>query len=151
MYKEKLQEIIIENYIYDKIDEERFIRISEKAENISEEKAKKISKVLTEGFFRSEKSTYWYEEIITIEDGIKQIKKMADKYLIKVKKEHPDYLDEVALVVTIAVDPTIKSVISKEKRGKSYITLILRDDNDVLDKLNDYEIGRIKLTCNLIF
>ena len=42
MYKEKLREIIVENYIQDKIDEERFINLSEKAEKVSESKAEKI-------------------------------------------------------------------------------------------------------------
>jgi len=42
MYKEKLREIIVENYIQDKIDEKRFINLSEKAEKVSESKAEKI-------------------------------------------------------------------------------------------------------------
>jgi ClpP class serine protease len=42
MYKEKLQEIIAENFINDKIDIDRFLRISEKVDRINEEKSKKI-------------------------------------------------------------------------------------------------------------
>ena len=48
MYKEKLREIIVENYIQDKIDEERFIKLSEKAEKVSESKAEKILNENTE-------------------------------------------------------------------------------------------------------
>ena len=42
MYKEKLQEIISESFIKDKINSEKFIKMTEKVEKISESKAEKI-------------------------------------------------------------------------------------------------------------
>lgn len=44
MYKEKLQKKIAERFINEKIDIDKFIRLSEKVEKISETKAKKILK-----------------------------------------------------------------------------------------------------------
>ena len=42
MYKEKIQKVIIESYLNDKMDSERFIRMTEKVENISEKRAEEI-------------------------------------------------------------------------------------------------------------
>lgn len=42
MSKEKLQEIIIESFLNDKIPIEKFISLSEKVENITKEKAIKV-------------------------------------------------------------------------------------------------------------
>ena len=47
MYKEKLQKVIIESYLNDKMDSGRFIRMSEKVEGISEKRAKEIINEIT--------------------------------------------------------------------------------------------------------
>jgi len=103
-------------------------------------------RLLTEGFFRPEKSTYWIEEIDTLTKGFSKIKVLAKKYLIAVKKQKPDELEDVVFSVEVKIDPSIKNVVSKKKRGKTFMTLSLGDANGVLTSQKDrWLIGAVKL------
>ena len=107
--------------------------------------------ILKEGFFRSEKSTFWLEEAIAISENINKLVDVANEYIKDVEKVDPKKVDDIGFEVSVKVDPYIKNIMDKSKRGKSFITLILRDSNDVLDKLsNDYIIETLKVEIKWI-
>jgi hypothetical protein len=109
-----------------------------------------IKSVLKEGFFRSEKSTYWLEEAIAVAENIDKLVDIANHYIKDVEKVDAKEIDNIAFEVTVKVDPYIKNILDKSKRNKSFITLILQDANDVLGKLNDYTIETIKAEVDWI-
>jgi hypothetical protein len=113
---------------------------------------KNIGKVkvnLQEGFFRAEKSVFWIEEVISLAENLNKIIDIANKYIKDVEKSHPEDVGSIALEVAIKVDPTIKSVVSKEKRGKSFMTIILRDGNDIMERMNEGVITVLKVEVKL--
>jgi hypothetical protein len=100
--------------------------------------------ILKEGFYRPENSSYWIEEAIAIAENINKLVEISNKYIKDVEKEAPEKAEYIALQVTVKIDSQIKNILDKTKRNKSFITLILRDTNDSLDKLHDGIIETIK-------
>jgi len=107
---------------------------------------------LREGFIFKENSSYWYEELPTLLKGIQMMKKAADKYMTAVKKAKAagEEIDNPTLEFQIEVDPTIKSVINKNKRGFSIMRFILRDADGALPKLlNNWVITQFELKTKI--
>ena len=91
------------------------------------------------------------EEAIAISENINKLVDVANEYIKDVEKVDPKKVDDIGFEVSVKVDPYIKNIMDKSKRGKSFITLILRDSNDVLDKLsNDYIIETLKVEIKWI-
>ena len=113
-----------------------------------------------EGFLFKDKIVFYIEELSNIDKGIKWARKETEVYMKKIDNEikagnlDAEDKNSVIMELVVEIEPTIKNVLSKKRKGKTYINFILIDANGILPgfKLNKdglYEVSSISLDTTL--